>query len=161
MHLVSIPRDGNVSLSDITLPEVATSVVVATVQMYARRGHAEPWVGYLAIEGGKCVGSCGFTSPPAEDAAEIAYFTFPDFERCGNATRMAQRLISIAQECDPSVRIIAHTLTEENASNHILKKLGFAFAGTVDHPEDGKIWEWNYEPQFLRVSPVAHGSNNS
>lgn len=119
-------------------------MIAATVQLYARRGYVEPWVGYLAIEGDNCVGGCGFTSPPAGDIVEIAYFTYADFERRGMATRMAQRLISIAKECDPSVGIIAHTLTEENASNHILKKLGFAFAGTVDHPEDGKIWKWSY-----------------
>ena len=148
MHLVSNPRDGNVSLSGITLPEAATSVVASTVELYARCGYVEPWVGFLALEGGNCVGACGFTSPPARGVVEIAYFTYPDFERRGIATRMAQRLISIAQGCDPSVRIIAHTLTEENASNHILKKLGFAFTGTVDHPEDGKIWEWSYGPKF-------------
>jgi RimJ/RimL family protein N-acetyltransferase len=148
MQLIPIPRDGNVRLPGVTLPELAMSVIAPTVQSYPRRGYVEPWVGYLAIEGGNCVGGCGFTSPPAEDVVEIAYFTFPDFERRGMATRMAQRLISIAQECDPSVRIIAHTLTEENASNHILKKLGFAFTGTVDHPEDGKIWEWSYDPKF-------------
>jgi RimJ/RimL family protein N-acetyltransferase len=148
MHLIPIPRDGNVIVSGITLPEVATAVVASTVQLYARRGFAEPWVGYLAVEAGKCVGGCGFTSPPAEGVVEIAYFTFPDFERRGIATRMAQGLIAIAQQCDRSVRLIAHTLTEENTSNHILKKLGFAFAGTVDHPEDGKIWEWSYEPKI-------------
>ena len=148
MRLVSIPRDGNVSLSGITLPEVAASVVASTVQLYARRGYVEPWVGYLAIEGGNCVGGCGFTAPPAGGVVEIAYFTYPDFEGRGFATRMAQGLISIAQASDPSVRVIAHTLTEENASNHILKKLGFAFTGTVDHPEDGKTWEWNYEPKL-------------
>ena len=148
MHLIPIPRDGKVSLSDITLPEVATAVIASTVQIYERLGYIEPWVGYLAIEGNNCVGCCGFTSPPVEGVVEIAYFTYPDFEKRGIATGMAQRLISIAQECDSSVRIIAHTLTEENASNHILKKLGFAFTGTVDHPEDGKIWEWSYEPKF-------------
>ena len=148
MQLVPIPCDGNVSLSGITLPDAAKAVIASTVQLYARRGYIEPWVGYLAIEGNSCVGCCGFTSPPVADVTEIAYFTYPDFERRGIATRMAQRLISIAQACDSSVRIIAHTLTEENASNHILKKLGFAFAGTVDHPEDGKIWEWSYEPKF-------------
>ena len=151
MHLIPIPRDGSVSLSGITLPEAATSVVAATVQLYARRGYVEPWVGYLAIEGGQCVGGCGFTSPPAEGVVEIAYFTYPDFERRGIATRMAQCLVSIAQECDLSVRIIAHTLTEENASNHILRKLGFAFTDTIDHPEDGKIWKWSYEPKFNRA----------
>ena len=148
MRLVPIPIDGNVSLSDITLPEAATAVIASTVQLYVRRGYIEPWVGYLAIEGGDCVGACGFTSPSVGGIVEIAYFTYPDFERRGIATRMAQRLISIAQERDPSVRIIAHTLTEKNASNHILKKLGFAFTGTINHPEDGKIWEWSYEPKF-------------
>src|SRR5207253_1945306 len=88
------------------------------------------------------------TSYPVGDVAEIAYFTFPDFEKRGIATRIAQRLLTIAQECDPSVRIIAHTLTEENASTHILKKLGFVFSGAVDHPEDGNIWEWSYDPEF-------------
>ena len=148
MHLVPIPRDGNVSSPGITFPEDATAVIASTVQLYARRGYIEPWIGYLAVEGNNCVGCCGFTSPPVEDVAEIAYFTYPYFEKRGIATRMAQRLISIARECDSSVRIIAHTLTEENASNHILKKLGFAFAGTVDHPEDGKIWEWSYDPKL-------------
>ena len=102
----------------------------------------------VVCETADVVGACGFTSPPAGGVVEIAYFTYPDFEGRGIATRMAKRLISIAQECDPSVRVIAHTLTEENASSHILKKLGFAFTGTVDHPEDGKIWEWSYEPKL-------------
>jgi len=148
MHLIPISRDGSVRSSGVTLPEVAVSVIAPTVQVYERRGYVEPWIGYLAIEGDRCVGACGFTSPPVEKVVEIAYFTFPDFENRGIATRMAQRLVAIAQECDSSVRIVAHTLTEENASNHILKKLGFAFTGTVDHPEDGKIWKWSYEQKL-------------
>jgi RimJ/RimL family protein N-acetyltransferase len=148
MYLVPIPRDGSVRLSGVTLPEVAMSVIASTVQMYERRGYVEPWVGYLAIEGGKCVGTCGFTSFPTGDVAEIAYFTFPDFEKRGVATRMAQRLIAIAQEYQSSVKIIAHTLKEENASTHILRKLGFVFTGAVDHPEDGNIWEWSYEQKL-------------
>ena len=145
MHLIPIPFDGSIKLSGVTLPEIAMSVITGTVQMYDRRGYVEPWVGYLAIEGERCVGTCGFTSTPTGNVVEIAYFTFPDFQKRGVATWMVQRLISIAQECDPSARIIAHTLTEENASNHILRKLGFAFTGTVNHPEDGEIWKWSYE----------------
>ena len=151
MRLVPIPRDGGVSLPGIALPEAATAVIASTVELYARRGYFEPWVGYLAVEGNNCVGCCGFTSPPVGDVAEIAYFTYPEFEKRGIATRMAQRLIAIAQEFDPSVRIIAHTLTEENASNHILKKLRFAFTGSVDHPEDGNIWQWSYEPEAKKA----------
>ena len=145
LHLIPILRDGSVPLSGVTLPEVAMSVIASTVQLYERRGYVEPWIGYLAVEGAACVGSCGFASPPLGQVVEIAYFTFPDFERRGIATRMAQQLVSIAQESDPSVRIIAHTLKEENASTHILKKLGFVFTGAVDHPEDGSIWKWSCE----------------
>ena len=157
MHLIPITRDGSVKLSDATLPELAMSVIAHTVQLYERLGYVDPWVGYLAVEEGKCVGTCGFTSPPVEGVAEIAYFTFPDFEKRGVATRMAQSLVSISQECDPIVKIIAHTLTEENASTHILRKLGFVVTGVVDHPEDGKIWEWSYQrPREVgRVTPCA------
>jgi RimJ/RimL family protein N-acetyltransferase len=38
--------------------------------------------------------------------------------------------------------VIAHTLPENNASTHILDKIGFTFAGEIEHPEDGLIWRW-------------------
>jgi [ribosomal protein S5]-alanine N-acetyltransferase len=151
LRLIPIVRDGQVELSGVRLPEVAMSVVASTVALYARRGYVAPWIGYLAIEGGVCVGSCGFASPPVDGVAEIAYFTFPEREGRGVATRMAQRLISLAQECDPSMKLIAHTLTDENASTCILKKLGFVFMGTVNHPEDGTIWRWTYERKTRRA----------
>ena len=150
MNLVAIPRSGEV-VSEIALSETPRSVVLQTVQVYGRRGYVEPWIGYLAAEGQSWVGCCGFTAPPASGMVEIAYFTFPGFEGRGIATGMARRLIAIARDTDPSVSIIAHTLTEENASNRILKKLGFVFAGAVNHPDDGNIWEWRHEPQRERA----------
>ncbi len=36
----------------------------------------------------------------------------------------------------------AHTLPENNASAHVLKKCGFDFVGEVVDPEDGRIWRW-------------------
>jgi len=33
-------------------------------------------------------------------------------------------------------------LPEENASTSVLKKLRFRLVGTVEHPEDGLVWEW-------------------
>src|SRR5436190_19622442 len=141
MHLIPISREGSVRLSDVTLPELAMSVMTQTVQLYERRGYVEPWVGYLAVEGGNCVGTCGFTSPPPRGVAEIAYFTFPDFEKRGVATRMAQCLSSIPQECAPTVKIIAHTSTEQNASTQVLTKLGYLRPAAVNDPEDGNIRE--------------------
>jgi hypothetical protein len=51
-------------------------------------------------------------------------------------------LIAIARQADPTLLIAAQTLPEENASTTILRKLGFRLHGSVQHPEDGEIWEW-------------------
>jgi len=55
---------------------------------------------------------------------------------------MARALIQIARDADPGIELMAQTLPVENASNSILRKLGFKFAGTVDHEEEGRVWEW-------------------
>jgi ribosomal-protein-alanine N-acetyltransferase len=73
---------------------------------------------------------------------EIAYFTFPEFEGQGVATSMAGALLEIVDGSGVQVLVFAHTLPEVNASNSILKKLGFTFAGTVPHSEEGSVWEW-------------------
>ena len=46
---------------------------------------------------GEVVGSCAYKKPPTEDGiVEIAYFTFPGFERRGYATAVAAKLIRLA-----------------------------------------------------------------
>lgn len=44
----------------------------------------------------------------------------------------------------------SQTLPEENASTSILKKLGFRLVGTVEHPEDGPVWEWELPAEQLK-----------
>jgi [ribosomal protein S5]-alanine N-acetyltransferase len=100
MRLVGIQRDGALGRTDIVVHEPASSAIAATLQMYERRGYIEPWIGYLAVEGGVVVGTCAFTSPPVSETVEIAYFTFPQFEGHGVATRMARRLMSMARKSD-------------------------------------------------------------
>ena len=95
----------------------------------------------LAGESGVFVGTCAFKTPPNEEGVEIAYFTFPEHEGRGVATRMAKRLVEIA-EIEGVRPVRAQTLPEENASTSILKKLGFKCVGPVQHPEDGTVWEW-------------------
>jgi RimJ/RimL family protein N-acetyltransferase len=105
-------------------------------------GYEPPWIGYLAIEQETCVGTCGFKSPPHNNRVEIAYFTFPGYESRGVATRMASELIRLALGRMPAVTVAAQTLPEENASTSVLKRLQFRLVGTVEHPEDGPVWEW-------------------
>jgi len=123
-------------------PQIAADVVGATTQLYRAVGYEPPWIGYLAIENGTCVGTCGFKSPPQSNRVEIAYFTFPGHESSGVATRMASKLIRLALDKTPAVTVAAQTLPEENASTSVLKKLRFRLVGTVEHPEDGLVWEW-------------------
>lgn len=112
------------------------------MQLYRTVGYELPWIGYLALENGICVGACGFKSPPQNNRVEIAYFTFPGHESRGVATRMASELIRTATNKTPSLTVAAQTLPEENASTSVLKKLQFRFVGTLEHPEDGLVWEW-------------------
>ena len=91
---------------------------------------------------GETIGTCAFKSAPdVAGAVEIAYMTFPAFERRGHATAMAAALVEIARAAGVPLAL-AHTLPEENASNRALRRNGFVFAGAVNDPEDGLIWRW-------------------
>lgn len=142
LELIAITENGELLKPVPSIPPLAAGVVKATIQMYRTVGYELPWIGYLALESGSCVGSCGFKSTPQNNRVEIAYFTFPGHESRGVATRMASELIRIATNKSPGVTVAAQTLPEENASTSILKKLRFRLVGTVEHPEDGLVWEW-------------------
>ncbi len=145
------------------LPEAARSVVESTVQLYSKVGWSHPWIGYLAFEGQECVGTCAFTSAPRDEVVEIAYFTFPNNEGRGVATRMAENLVSIAKMSAPRVSVTAHTLPTENVSTRILRKLGFELVGPKVHAEDGMIWVWLHkgrrsEPEQSSAPERASGT---
>jgi len=99
-------------------------------------------MGYLALENDTVVGTCAFRSAPQNGEVEIAYFTFPEFEGRGLATEMAWHLIELAQATAPGIRIFAFTLPEKNASNRILGKLEFNFAGETRDEDDRVVWRW-------------------
>jgi [ribosomal protein S5]-alanine N-acetyltransferase len=142
MELIAITETGELTKPVSSMPPLAAQVIDATVQLYRAVGYEPPWIGYLAIENGVCVGTCGFKSPPQNHRTEIAYFTFPGHESRGVATRMASELIRLACDNTPSVIVAAQTLPEESASTSVLKKLGFHLVGTIEHSEDGPVWEW-------------------
>jgi len=143
LELIAITENGELAKEAPSIPQIVAKVVKATTQNYRAVGYEPPWTGYLASENGTCVGTCGFKSPPQDNRVEIAYFTFPGHESQGVATRMASELIRLAFDKTPAVTVAAQTLPHENASTSVLKKLGFRMVGTVDHPEDGLVWEWH------------------
>lgn len=142
MELIEIMRDGTTARKIDALPEIAADVMRATAAMYNATGFVPPWVGYLALDGDDCVGTCAFKAPPADGRVEIAYFTFPGHEGRGIATWMAECLIGLAAREAPGIRLYAQTMPDRNASTHILEKLGFTKTAAVEQPEDGIVWEW-------------------
>jgi len=142
LSLIPIDPDGTPRELAGSLPEITSEVLRATADLYAKVGFEEPWICYLALADKTPVGTCGYKSKPEDGRVEIAYFTFPEFEARGHASAMAARLVTIAQEHDSSVLIAAQTLPQRNASHRILEKLGFQHVDTIEHPEDGTVWEW-------------------
>jgi RimJ/RimL family protein N-acetyltransferase len=142
LELVPIEHDGTPRAYAGELGEEARDGLAATVGFYRATGFEEPWISYLAVVGTAAVGICSFKSRPLDGRVEIGYFTFPGHEGRGVATAMAAELIDIAAAHDPEVLVTAQTLCERNASHRVLEKLGFRAIGTVDHPEDGIVLEW-------------------
>jgi RimJ/RimL family protein N-acetyltransferase len=102
----------------------------------------DPWGCYLAYAGGDAVGTCAFkAAPDAAGTVEIAYMTFPAYERRGHAAAMAGALVEIASAAGVPL-VIAHTLPEENASTRALRRNSFVHAGETIDPEDGLVWRW-------------------
>lgn len=141
MKLIEIGENGGL-LRDVAIDDFLQEVIEATVAHYQCTGFVPPWVGYVGVDGEVPVGVCGFKGPPADGRVEIAYGTAPGHEGKGVATALASELVKIARKTDDKMTVIAQTLPEENASTSILKKLGFVMTGTVDHPDDGLVWEW-------------------
>ena len=115
-----------------------------SVMFYSRVGYVVPWIGYYASLDGDWVGSGGFKGRPIDGRVEIAYGTFPSFQHKGIGTMICKELVMLTLRTDPTVKITARTLMEENYSAKILRKNGFLWQGVVVDPDDGKVWEWEY-----------------
>jgi RimJ/RimL family protein N-acetyltransferase len=142
LRLIQIDIDGTPHEDAGILSKQAADVCAQTAALYRSVGFNPPWVGYLALQQLQLVGTCAFSAAPKNGRVEIAYFTFPEFEGRGIATSMAKKLIEIAQASTDRPMVFAQTLPVVNASNSILKKLGFKYSGEVSHPEEGIVWEW-------------------
>lgn len=145
MNLVSITQDGRPAEIIEDLPEEANAVLKSVAELYKKFGFSLPWVGYLAVEDGRCVGTCAFKAAPENNRVEIAFFTFSGHEGRGIATRVVTSLVEIARRTSPSVTITAQTLPEDNASTAVLRKVWFEYFSMIEHPEDGKVWEWRLD----------------
>lgn len=87
------------------------------------------------------VGWGGFKGAPTDGTVEIGYEIAEGLRGRGLATAAARAMLAEALADVHITRVIAHTLAEPNASNHILESLGFAFVETLE--QDGKpVWRY-------------------
>lgn len=103
------------------------------------------WWNYIIVHRAdvRVIGTCGYKgSPTLEGEVEIGYEIADDYQGRGLATEAAKALIDNALRFREVRCILAHTLAEANASNYLLQKLGFQFAGEETDLEDGLIWCW-------------------
>jgi [ribosomal protein S5]-alanine N-acetyltransferase len=149
LRLVAFPADADAGTlarrlapgygGDVAKAEAA---IADSIAVLTRDPRPAPWGSYLAEADGATVGICAFkAAPDAAGRVEIAYHTFPAFERRGYAKAMAGALFDIACAAG-AARVIAHTLPAVSASTYALVGNGFSMTGEVVDPEDGLVWRW-------------------
>jgi RimJ/RimL family protein N-acetyltransferase len=115
------------------------------IDFYKRVGYNPPWICYYVEQDGQLVAAAAFKGKPVDNKIEIAYGTFAPYQNQGIGTKIAETLVKLAQQTDPSVRITAQTLMQENYSTKILRKNNFVIIGTAMDEDEGEVWEWEYQ----------------
>lgn len=133
---------------------LCNSSLNVTIDFYKKVGFAPPWIGYYVQQDDSLIGAAAFKGKPVNGAVEIAYGTFEQYRQQGIGTAICKQLVGLALQADPTVTITARTLPENNFSTRILKKNDFVFAGTVNDPEDGDVWEWVYKGNVLPTPAI-------
>jgi RimJ/RimL family protein N-acetyltransferase len=133
-------------LAEADLPRLR-EVLDNTKAHYERHGFHPPWCGYLALRDEVVMGVCGFRGPPDDhERVEIAYRIFSGYERQGLGSAMVEALVGIARDHNPQMTVLTTTELEDEASSHLLTRMGFVSAGECEDPWLGRAWSWWLEP---------------
>ena len=97
---------------------------------------------FIAGDPPELVGWGGFKGPPQEGVVELGYEIAESRAGRGLATAATRAMVEEAFADESVVAVIAHTLPERNASNRVLEKAAFHFAGESE--EDGET-VWRFE----------------
>jgi len=147
-ELVRITEEGLPATPIAELPRDVAENCAGTAVLLRRTGYALPWVGYVAAADGRAVGGGAFVGPPQNNLVEIAYYTLPEFEGRGYASRTAAELVAIARREQPGIVIRAFTLPAPGASTRILERTGFRWFGDATDPDAGPVWEWRTQEEL-------------
>jgi [ribosomal protein S5]-alanine N-acetyltransferase len=125
-------------------PEFPEAIGFSAAKLQERPDEADWWMHFFLDPDGRLVGSGGFVGPPQDGVAEIGYEIAPEFRGRGYATEAARAMVAKAR-ANGAQAVIAHTLTHQNPSTSVLKRLGFRFVGEVPDGEQGTVWQWRLD----------------
>jgi len=146
-HLTLLPVKQTLEENtDFTANPLCQETLSMTIDFYKKVGYQPPWICYYVSKDDELVGNAGIKGKPVNGTIEIAYGTMENHRQKGIGTAICKLLVDLSLKTDPSIRITARTLAEENFSTKILRKNSFVLLGTVNDPEDGEVWEWLYKP---------------
>ncbi|MGI8583404.1 MAG: GNAT family N-acetyltransferase [Chitinophagaceae bacterium] len=74
----------------------------------------------------------------------MGYEIHNDYRGMGFAQEAANALTGFAFSYPEVIKVLAHTLAEENVSCNVLRKSGFSFVKQYNDPEDGEVWQWEF-----------------
>ncbi|MBS1524604.1 MAG: GNAT family N-acetyltransferase [Bacteroidetes bacterium] len=144
MKLLPIKEHLHENMEFTTNPACQDSLGMC-VDFYKRTGFNPPWICYYVQVDGRLVAAAAFKGKPVGNKVEIAYGTFAPYQNQGIGTKIAGTLVQLARQTDPSLRITAQTVKEENYSTKILRKNNFVIVGTAMDEDNGEVWEWEYQ----------------
>ena len=124
-------------------PDCQESIYMC-IDFYKKVGYNPPWICYYVQMDNNLVAAAAFKGQPVNNKVEIAYGTFPQYQKQGIGTQIARMLVELSLQIDPAIRITAQTLKEENYSVRILRKNNFQLIGTAIDEDEGEVWEWEY-----------------
>jgi [ribosomal protein S5]-alanine N-acetyltransferase len=158
-------QDGHESFYSLTsyhLPQTYTEFPESmeyTINANKKEPPILPWTSYAIIlkSQRKYIGQCGFKSSPDTDGqVELGYEIAEDYRLNGYANEVIVELIDIAFSHAIISSLLAHTLAEQNISNHLLIKHGFVFDKAIIDEEDGKIWKWVLSRNKYHLIKLMH-----
>ena len=98
---------------------------------------------FVAGDPPELVGWGGFKAPPRDGVVELGYEIAESRWGRGLATAATRAMLAEAFADHEVTRVIAHTLPERNASNRVLQKAGFLYAGEAR--EGGEVvWRFSH-----------------
>ncbi len=122
MERISIKKELDEN-KEFTSNPLCQDSIYMTIDFYKKVGFSPPWIRYYAKQNENLVGCAAFKGQPVNGIVEISYGTFEQYKKQGVGTLICKQLVDLSLKTNPSVRITARTLPEENFSTKILEKM--------------------------------------